>query len=133
MVGFELAITCLALNIYHEARNDPLVGQLAVAMVTLNRTRKTGDVCQTVFEPYQFSWTIDGVKGGVLTPEYRPKNPQAWRTAQEIAKMSYQIPDFTHGATHFHTRAVNPKWNRRMQRVGVFGSHVFYRDLPQRP
>ena len=30
---------CLALNIYHESRNQPLAGQMAVALVTLNRVR----------------------------------------------------------------------------------------------
>ena len=28
---------CLALNIYHEARGEPIVGQEAVAYVTINR------------------------------------------------------------------------------------------------
>ena len=32
-------VNCLALNIYHEARNQPTVGKLAVAMVTLNRVK----------------------------------------------------------------------------------------------
>ena len=28
---------CLALNVYHEARNQPLAGQMAVISVTVNR------------------------------------------------------------------------------------------------
>ena len=31
------ALLCLALNIYHEARGEPLKGQIAVASVTMNR------------------------------------------------------------------------------------------------
>jgi len=64
----------------------------------------------------------------VVVPDYRPKNHQAWERAQMVARMSYQILDFTHGATHFHTQAVDPKWNRGMRRVGVFGSHIFYKE-----
>ena len=33
----ETALICLALNIYHEARDQTTAGQLAVAEVTLNR------------------------------------------------------------------------------------------------
>lgn len=30
-------IKCLALNIYHEVRGEPIIGQVAVAKVVLNR------------------------------------------------------------------------------------------------
>ena len=33
----ETALTCLALNIYHEARSQSLVEQLAVSQVVMNR------------------------------------------------------------------------------------------------
>ena len=31
------ALMCLALNVYHEAKNQSLIGQIAVAQVVLNR------------------------------------------------------------------------------------------------
>jgi hypothetical protein len=40
VVGFKAhsdEVNCLALNIYHEARNQPFKGKLAVAQVTINR------------------------------------------------------------------------------------------------
>ena len=30
----------LTLNVYHEARSEPLIGQMAVALVTLNRANE---------------------------------------------------------------------------------------------
>ena len=33
----ETALMCLALNIYFEARSEPIEGQIAIAEVTLNR------------------------------------------------------------------------------------------------
>ena len=54
------AVICLALNIYHEARGEPIEGQRAVASVTLNRTldpRWPSTVCGVVYDPQQFSWT----------------------------------------------------------------------------
>ena len=32
-------LTCLALNVYHESKNQSLIGQYAVAQVTLNRVK----------------------------------------------------------------------------------------------
>ena len=33
----ETALMCMATNIYHEAKNQPMVGQIAVAQVVMNR------------------------------------------------------------------------------------------------
>ena len=38
---FPSALTCLALVIYHEARNQPLPAQYAVAEVTIARVKDT--------------------------------------------------------------------------------------------
>jgi spore germination cell wall hydrolase CwlJ-like protein len=34
----------------------------------------------------------------------------------------------TDGATHFHTRAVNPRWAHRFPRTAAIGAHLFYRQ-----
>ena len=50
-------ILWLALNIYFEARNQPIEGQYAVAHVTLNRAAQTKrSIKAVVLEPGQFSW-----------------------------------------------------------------------------
>ena len=44
---------CLALNIYFEARNQPLSGQIAVTQVVLNRvadSRYPNKVCDVVYQ-----------------------------------------------------------------------------------
>jgi spore germination cell wall hydrolase CwlJ-like protein len=46
-------LTCLALNVYYEARGEPLAGKYAVAEVTMNRVaspRHPGTVCEVVYE-----------------------------------------------------------------------------------
>lgn len=61
----EAAILCLTLNLYHEARGEPLDGILAVAAVTLNRVETKGfpnTICEVVHEVKvkgkpQFTWT----------------------------------------------------------------------------
>ena len=62
----DAALQCLALNVYWEARSEPMQGQLAVAAVTLNRVndpRFPDDICDVVRQGgevrkhrCQFSW-----------------------------------------------------------------------------
>ena len=46
-------LTCLALNIYFEARNQPVMGQIGVSMVVLNRVNSTDypdNVCDVIYQ-----------------------------------------------------------------------------------
>ena len=59
---FEAALVCLALNIYHEARDQPFIGQVAVAQVVMNRVddpRYPDTVCEVVEQGPTYSWTDD--------------------------------------------------------------------------
>ena len=54
---------CMVQNVHFEARGESLIGQAAVAHVTLNRVRSPAypdTVCGVVWQPGQFSWTEDG-------------------------------------------------------------------------
>lgn len=134
----ETAILCLALNVYHEARGEPLNGQHAVAQVTMNRAgRDPLRVCEVVFEPYQFSWanpltTTDKSTRQRLTPRFIPKEAKAWQVAKQIAKLTIDgwIPDFTNGATHYHADyIVKPHWVKAKKRTITIGKHHFYRKV----
>lgn len=117
----EAAILCLALNIYHEARGEPMIGQLAVAMVTLNRAKRNfRRVCEIVFKPHQFSWTN---KASVIT------EPKAFKLAQAIARNAFQLTDFTAGAIYYHRAGVYPHWATTKIRVGRWGNHIFYQEI----
>lgn len=116
-------VECLAKNIYHEARGESLEGQIAVAQVTLNRVRNPqfdNTVCAVVYAPSQFSWTLDKRK--------RVRDQKAWRASVNIARavltQTVKLPDFP--ALYFHTRQVNPHWNRSKKVLAKIGSHIFY-------
>lgn len=116
---------CLALNVFHEARGEPLEGKLAVALVTRNRALQQNEgVCWTVFKHSQFSWTLDHNKMRRLPHAADP----SWIEAQRVANhVMYGAYDFTKGATHYHTATVRPKWARSLARVGQWGNHIFYK------
>jgi spore germination cell wall hydrolase CwlJ-like protein len=127
---------CLALNIYHEARGEVIQGQYAVAQVTMRRADYNKQhVCREVFRPYQFSWTIGTVvktkNGWKIAESHIPHDRVAWNRAVTVAKsalLMVKVPDYSLGATHYHTRDVKPRWSRQMTRVATIGNHHFYRD-----
>jgi spore germination cell wall hydrolase CwlJ-like protein len=126
-------LRCLALNIYWEARSEPIAGQLAVAAVTLNRVqnpRFPSDVCDVVRQGgeirrhrCQFSWWCDGKKDD-------PVNAESWRRATTLARLVSAgiAKDPTNGALWYHADYVNPAWAQRMERVTKIGRHIFYTD-----
>ena len=90
----EIALACLSLNVYFEARNQPVAGQVAVAQVTMNRVadpRYPDTVCEVVYDHKQFSWYWDGKSD-------RPVEEEAWEQAQLIASavLAVQEQPFVH-------------------------------------
>lgn len=121
----EAALLCLALNVYHEARGEPTEGQLAVAQVTMNRVHSMywpDSVCEVVWQPYQFSWTNDGLSDV-------PTDTLAWARSKQIAQytlnQSVYLKDVGN-ATHYHADYVSPKWAKHMAYKTTIGRHIFY-------
>jgi len=114
-------ILWLTLNVYHEARSEPQVGQVAVALVTLNRANeKDLPIKQIVQEPYQFSWTFQ-------KKSYVPDDPKAFLECMRSVYIALKTNDFTQGATHYHLESINPYWAAKFTFLNQYGSHKFYK------
>ena len=120
---------CLAKALYFEARGETLKGQFAVAEVILNRVdspRYPSTVCGVVQQggkgSCQFSYNCDGARDVMA-------DASAADLAGRIARVMLDgAPrQLTYGATHFHTRAVNPDWSHRFERTAQIGAHLFYK------
>lgn len=125
------ALQCLTTAIYYEAATEPDDGQKAVAQVVLNRVRHPafpGTVCGVVFQGSekrgcQFSFACDGAMArGQPSREY-------WARAQKVAAAALSGSVFVPVglATHYHTYAVTPSWNRSLVMTGTWGAHFFHR------
>jgi spore germination cell wall hydrolase CwlJ-like protein len=124
--GTDDALMCLALNIYWEARNQSVAGQLAVAQVTLNRVldpRYGDNVCDVIYEHKQFSWYWDG-KSDV------PMENNAWERAYLIASAALDGSGHVEleGVTHYHAVYSQPFWQVYMVKVAKIDDHIFYMD-----
>jgi N-acetylmuramoyl-L-alanine amidase len=139
-------IYCLALNIYHEARNDNLAGKVSVSDVVFNRmldARYPNTICDVVEQSVlskwhlkqgsevplrnmcQFSWFCDGLSD-------EPRKGKSWDESQLIAQnfLTYgEYRGITEGATHYHATYVEPNWatSKGMHMIGRIGEHIFYR------
>ena len=122
----KLDMFCLAKNIYHEARGEDLLGQLAVAQVTLNRVkskRYPNDICHVVMQRKQFSWAN--------RKSNRWSHPRgiAWESAKHLATQFLDHGIRVNGletALYYHADWVNPKWKDADAFVAQIGTHLFY-------
>lgn len=138
---------CMALNIYHESKNQSKLGMIAVARVVVNRmydSRFPDTVCEVIYEgpvkqswkdpnklvmvrnKCQFSWYCDGKSDEIPNKE----NNIAWRLAQDVAVEVLVLDKYVgvvEGATHYHADYVDPAWNKSITLVTKVDDHIFYR------
>lgn len=123
---------CLTEALYFEARGESAQGQRAVAEVILNRVSSPeypNSVCGVVGQGTgarygcQFTYKCDGIPDTV-------HERGAWNMVEQVAQvaLSGAPRTLTEGATHYHTRAVNPSWASRFPRTAAIGAHYFYRQ-----
>lgn len=117
---------CMSLNVFFEARDQPLAGQVAVAQITMNRVHSPDypdTVCEVVNQYKQFSWYWDG-KSDV------PREEDAWNRAQMVAQGvlagSGHADLMDVSITHYHAAVVSPYWITDMQFIAQIGGHLIY-------
>jgi spore germination cell wall hydrolase CwlJ-like protein len=126
-------VDCLAKNIYHEAKSEPREGQVAVALVTLNRLASgnyANDVCGVVNQKTngvcQFSWVCQPF---IATKSLTSNTNSLYNDIRNVAVyviMNYDnIHDVTKGATYYHADYVNPQWG--LPKTTQIGRHIFYK------
>jgi cell wall hydrolase len=122
---------CLAEAIYYESRNEPIIGQMAVADVVLNRVASPiypDSICGVVYQGAervtgcQFSFTCDGSLD-------KRRNAIVWDKSDELASAvlaGVRVP-VSRNATHYHADYVSPYWAPNLTPTAQIGTHQFYR------
>jgi hypothetical protein len=125
------ALDCLSTAIYYEAASESDDGQRAVAQVILNRVRHPvfpNTVCGVIYQGSerttgcQFSYACDGSMA-------RPRSAMGMARATRIAAAALNgyVMGAVGMATHYHTYAVTPSWNRSLVMTDAIGAHFFHR------
>lgn len=125
------ALGCIAVSIYHEARNQPAAGQYAVGSVILTRAatpERWGDTPCAVVQPVQFSYLSPDRRFAPITDH------RAWAMAVDVAAqvLADGPAPALKGADHYHATYVWPRWNQHMTAIGRIADHVFWRSAAQR-
>jgi len=115
---------CLAGAIYFEARGEPLLGQLAVGRVIINRAesgRFPASYCGVVYQPGQFSFAHGGHMPRINT------SSAAWQNAKAIARIAHEDlwASPAKDALFFHATGVRPHWG--LTKLAQVDHHIFYR------
>lgn len=139
--NFDMQKECLARNIYFEAGNQPLAGQIAVALVTINRVKNSqfpNTICEVIYQAKlrknargedvpiigqcQFSWFCDGKSD-------RPVDSDTWLEALGIAYNLFDVNviDITEGALWYHADYTLPYWTNQLNQTVTIENHIFYR------
>lgn len=128
-------LKCLAVGIYHEAKGEPTVGQIAVARVIMNRVLHGfgNDPCAVIYqtttrlkdgEPVklcQFSWVCEGKTAPAESNARFAKANDIARQVLAEDRWNDLIPNNTF---FFHNLTVAPRWT--YDRVVTIGNHIFY-------
>jgi spore germination cell wall hydrolase CwlJ-like protein len=126
-------VDCLTENILFEAGQESKQGQVAVALVTLNRV-STGnyasDICGVVKQKTngvcQFSWVCEDYNRGKRLTLLNSSLYNEIRSVAIGVIMNYEtMKDITKGATYYHADYVNPNWG--LPKTTQIGRHIFYK------
>jgi hypothetical protein len=127
-------LTCLALNVYYEARGEPQAGQYAVAEVTMNRVASK-HYPNTVYKVvYQKNWDwirrryVAAFSWTEFDSTQRPAG-MAWQRAWQAARTVYyeRRPPKLEGVLFYHSKYIKPSWARGKKPVAKIGKHIFYK------
>ena len=125
---------CLSDAIYFEARDQPYIGQVAVAQVVINRVFSgvyPRDVCGVIYQnaqrhlACQFTFACDGKRKTI-------NEFGSWARARRIARETLDGQLYVQAvatSTHYHATYVHPNWVHEMHRFAREGIHLFYRPI----
>lgn len=119
-------ISTLTEAIYFEARNQPLLGQIGVGCVILNRVKSKhypNNVYDVVWQHKQFSYTHDG-------KSERMYDRDAWYMARSMSQhvLNTDACDIFDGMDHYLNKSISSAtWYEDMKHIMSVGDHSFYR------
>ena len=140
-------ITCLAKNMYFEARSEGIAGVVATTQVVYNRVNSKeypNTICEVIeqakisqwwlkekgiIKPIknkcQFSWFCDGYSD-------EPKDDKTYSELFELAEQFINgehegMIDITGGALWYHADYVHPRWANHLEVTTKVGRHIFYK------
>lgn len=136
-IGYDFEVdlvqaSCVASVVYHEARGEPLEGQVAVAQVLMNRaTSLKSTPCKEAMREAQFSFTYipyQKRREAFLVAKKPDKDAQVLATQIALQAMVGGFTGHIHGAEHFYNPYIvvpPPKWSYKFKSKKLINNHLF--------
>lgn len=134
--------TCLFNLLWYEAAGEPAAGIAAVAEVVMNRVmhpKYPDTVCKVALQPKQFSAFNNNASKAFKSPVKRLDTPAGRVIAKLVDKhvvgasswlpagaIKQSIVVDSKLVLYYHTKHVNPVWNRKLKLVKQVGNHKFW-------
>lgn len=120
----------LATTVWKEARNQPLLGQKAVAANIMNRVRKPqwpNSVPGVCFQRLQYSAWNSGDPNRFKMPDFKtPRDLRSFSKALEASVWALNNPEECKAfGDHYHTVNISPSWSDESKVVAVIKDHKF--------
>ena len=123
---------CLALNVYFEARGEPMTGKYAVAAVTLNRVVNPsfpGSICQVVTKaPASADPRASSPGYATAIPTGRATTTHGSRQSRSHTRRFFSTARPDRRRPLLPRRVGEAQLVADMVEVGRIGGHVFYRE-----
>lgn len=122
------SLSCLAINLYFEARSESDISLITIAAVVFNRVddvRFPDTICEVVYSDRAFSWLNGDVSLEV-------KNLEQYKRVYKIAEhaiMNRQfIQEMSEGVDHYHEKSIKPYWSKskKVSFKSRVDNHLFY-------
>ena len=140
-------ITCLAKNMYFEARSEGIAGVVATTQVVYNRVNSEeypNTICEVIEQAKISQWWLK--EKGIIKP-IKNKCQFSWfcdgysdepiddKTYSELFELAEQFVngehegmiDITGGALWYHADYVHPRWANHLEVTTKVGRHIFYK------
>ena len=140
-------ITCLAKNMYFEARSEGIAGVVATTQVVYNRVDSEeypNTICEVIEQAKISQWWLK--EKGVIKPlknkcqfscfcdgySDEPKDDKTYSELFELAEQFVNgdhknMIDITGGALWYHADYVHPRWANSKEVTAKVGRHIFYK------
>lgn len=121
---------CLTEALWYEARGESLEGIQSVLSVIHNRKIKNNlDYCAVIHQAKQFSYRNKQAYGKpvVIKVGTQKSTLDQIHSLVSLAVDGKFVPNLHSDVLWYHNRKVNPKWNRKMQKVKTVGNHIFWK------
>lgn len=117
---FATTLLCLTMTIYAEARGEPREGQIAVAAITMNRTKdkdRPRTICGVVSQKGQYTWN----------KRIKVKDKKAYESSKKLASLYLRgrLRSNIGNRSYFNRYELGKKYKTKYKPIRI-GKHLFY-------